>query len=230
MTKRLMMSGEMLLGGVDLSRAAPRRVGVLVAHEGQVLEAEGLDQPLGTQVRIAAGPVGARGEVVGFRGRRSLIQCFDLDAPFAAGGRVTPLGQGGLAACGHGLLGRVIDAHGAPLDGRPPIVSRYSWPLVGKRANPLTRGRVTQSFDVGVRAINALLTMGEGQRVALIAGSGVGKSVLMGQMLAGVDCDVVVVGLVGERSREVSDFVETKLDDRLRARSVVVAVPADHPP
>jgi flagellum-specific ATP synthase len=226
-----MRSADALLTHLDISSASPRRIGSLVAHEGTMLEAEGFPQPLGSTVRIVtkAGPV-VRGEVVGFRGTRSLIQPFSLDAPFATGGRVEPDGEGGLAACGPALIGRVIDAHGDPLDGRQPITSRFSWPLAGRKGNPLDRGRVVKPIDVGVRAINGLLTMGEGQRVAIIAGSGVGKSVLMGQMLAGVTCDVMVIGLVGERSREVSDFVETKLSGDLRKRSVVVAVPADHPP
>jgi flagellum-specific ATP synthase len=231
MTNRLMRSAEMLFDHVDISSASPRRVGTLVAHEGLMLEAQGFSQPMGATARIMT-PSGksVRGEVVGFRGDRSLILPFDNDAPFAAGSRVEPDGAGGMAACGAALLGRVVDAHGDALDGRGPIISRFSWPLAGRKSNPLERGRVIRALDIGVRSINALLTVGEGQRVAIVAGSGVGKSVLMGQMLAGADCDVFVIGLVGERSREVSDFVETKLTPEIRARSVVVAVPADHPP
>jgi flagellum-specific ATP synthase len=231
MSGRLLRSAETLLGQMDISHSAPRRVGALVAHEGLMLEAEGFPQPLGTTVRIAnRNGSSVRGEVVGFRGNRSLILPFDGDAPFVTGSRVEPDGVGGSVACGNALLGRVIDAHGAPLDSRPPVVSRFTWPLAGRKSNPLHRARVLRPLDVGVRTINGLLTIGEGQRVAIIAGSGVGKSVLMGQMLAGIDCDVVVIGLVGERSREVSDFVETKLPPDVRRRSVVVAVPADHPP
>jgi flagellum-specific ATP synthase len=226
-----MRSAKMLLNDLDISSASPRRVGTLVAHEGLMLEAQGFAQPMGATARIIL-PTGAavRGEVVGFRGDRSLILPFDNDAPFAVGSRVEPDGAGGMAACGQALLGRVVDAHGDALDGRGPIISRFTWPLTGRKSNPLERGRVTRALDVGVRSINALLTVGEGQRVAIVAGSGVGKSVLMSQMLAGADCDVFVIGLVGERSREVSDFVETKLTAANRPRSVVVAVPADHPP
>lgn len=228
---RLLLSAEAALGAVDLAEVMPRRIGRLVAHEGAMLEAEGFAHPLGTSVRVVgAGETQLRGEVVGFRGNRSLILPFDSDAPVAAGTRVHPDGHGRLVQCGSALLGRVIDAQGQPLDGRGPISSRLTWPLSGHRVNPLRRSRVTQPLDVGVRAINALLTVGIGQRVAIIAGSGVGKSVLMGQMLAGVDADVVVAGLIGERSREVSDFVETKITRELRGRSVVVAVPADYSP
>lgn len=231
MTTRLTKSANLLLSQIDLSRASPRRVGTLVAHEGLMLEVEGFPQALGSNARIITdGGAEVRGEVVGFRGHRSLVLPFDGDAPFASGARVVSNGEGGVVACGNTLLGRVIDAHGNPLDGRPPISSRYTWPLAGRKVNPLRRGRVTRPVDAGVRAINGLLTMGEGQRVAIIAGSGVGKSVLMGQMLAGVQADVIVVGLVGERSREVSDFIETKLTPGIRQKSVVVAVPADHPP
>lgn len=231
MTMRLARSASLLLDPIDLSAASPRRIGTLAAHEGLMLEVEGFPHPLGTTARVAV-PGGRmiRGEVVGFRGHRSLILPFDSDAPFAAGARVEPDGSGGMVSCGHALLGRVIDAHGDPLDGRQPVFSQFSWPLAGRKTNPLRRGRVVEPLDIGVRAINGLLTVGVGQRVAIIAGSGVGKSVLMGQMLAGVDCDVVVVALVGERSREVTDFVETKLTAMVRPKSVVVAVPADHPP
>lgn len=231
MSGRLLRSAELLLDHIDVADASPRRVGTLVAHEGIMLEAEGLAQPLGGTARIAiAGGEDVRGEVVGFRGHRSLILPFDSDAPFAPGSRVEPDGAGGNVVCGPALLGRVFDAHGAPIDGRGPVASHFSWPLAGRKSNPLDRARVTAPLDVGVRAINALLTIGLGQRIAIIAGSGVGKSVLMGQMLAGADCDVFVIGLVGERSREVSDFVETRLTPAIRKRSIVVAVPADHPP
>ncbi len=228
---RLMKSAEMALGGSMPAGSGPRRVGTLISHDGIMLEAEGFAQPLGAGARVIS-PSGeqVQGEVVGFRGRRSLIVPFDHGVALAAGSRVEPDGNSTLVACGSQLLGRVIDAHGAPLDGRRPVVSSFNWPIGGRRSNPLDRARVTKPMDLGVRSINALLSAGEGQRIAIVAGSGVGKSVLMGQMLAGTDCDVVVVGLIGERSREVSDFVETKLTGSVREKSVVVAVPADHPP
>ncbi|MEQ1537576.1 MAG: FliI/YscN family ATPase [Sphingorhabdus sp.] len=231
MTGRLLQSAKALLDGVDCNSIAPRRVGALAAHEGLMLEVAGFPMPLGTNVRVATSDhtfIG--GEIVGFHGDRSLIMPFEQNASLMTGARVVAHNSGGNVACGPALLGRVLDAHGAPLDGGAPITSRLQWPLAGRQSNPLARGRVTRPLDIGVRAINALLTVGEGQRVAIIAGSGVGKSVLMGQMLSGSDCDVIVVGLVGERAREVSDFVETKLPPHVRAKSVVVAVPADHPP
>lgn len=231
MSGRLMGAARKVLENVDVSAIGPRKIGRLVAHEGAMLQAEGFNHPLGTAVRIVqAGETVLRGEVVGFQGTRALILPFDTDAPVEAGSRVEPDGHGGMAQCGDALLGRVIDAHGQPLDGKGPIRSSSTWPLAGVRTNPLRRSRVTEKLDVGVRAVNALLTVGVGQRVAIIAGSGVGKSVLMGQLLAGVEADVIVTGLIGERSREVSDFVETKICGELKARSVVVAVPADHPP
>jgi flagellum-specific ATP synthase len=231
MSGRLMQSVEHVLSHAPLAELPPRRVGRLVTHEGLVVEAEGFPVPLGSAARIstATGEI-ARAEVVGFRGNRSLLLPFDRDVALSANCRVTADGTGNIAQVGDALLGRVVDAHGDPLDGLGPIRSREHWPLGGKTNNPLQRARVTQAMDVGVRAINGLLTIGIGQRVAIAAGSGVGKSVLLGQMLAGAICDVLVVGLVGERAREVSDFMETKLPTALRAKSVVVAVPADHPP
>ena len=231
MTTRLTKSGALALNAALLGRAGPRRIGHLVAHDGQMLEADGFGMPIGSGARIMSSTGEAiDGEVIGFRGGRSIIVPYDLRAPLAAGSRVELNGDTSFVACGSALLGRVIGAHGEPLDGRRPVRSRFAWPIHGHRSNPLNRARVTQPIDLGVRAINGLLTAGEGQRIAIIAGSGVGKSVLMGQMLGGTDFDVVVIGLIGERSREVSDFVETKLDGPVRQRSVVVAVPADHPP
>jgi flagellum-specific ATP synthase len=220
-----------MLGPIDLAGMGPRRIGRLVAYDGLMLEATGFLQPIGTGARVIdADGNAARAEVVGFRGDRALMMALDADAPHTCGARVEPDMRSGSAEVGTELLGRVIDALGEPLDGKGPIAATHRWPLAGRLSNPLNRARVTEPFDTGVRAINALLTAGVGQRIAIAAGSGVGKSVLMGQILAGSEADVIVVGLVGERSREVSDFLATRLTGAVRAKSVVVAVPADHPP
>jgi flagellum-specific ATP synthase len=219
-----------LLNSLDIPDGGPRRVGKLVAYDGQMLEATGLAMPVGASVRVIdASGHATRAEVVGFRGDRSLMMALDGEAPHANGGRVEPDARGGFADVGPELLGRVVDATGQPLDGLGPVGASATWPLAGKPANPLDRARVTECFDMGVRAVNALLTAGVGQRIAIAAGSGVGKSVLMGQMIQGADADVIVVGLIGERSREVADFLATKLVPGVREKSVVVAVPADHP-
>ena len=231
MTRRLALSAQQLLDPVDLTHASPRRIGTLVSHEGIMLEVSGFPQPLGSNVRIkSADNDYVYGEVVGFRGHRSLVLPFDTNKPLVTGAPVEPHGASSMVPVGKALLGRIMDAQGNPLDGRPAIKSQFQWPLAGRKVNPLRRGRVIRALNMGVRAINGLLTVGEGQRVAIIAGSGVGKSVLMGQMIAGADADVIVVGLIGERSREVSDFLATKLSGPVRAKSAVVAVPADHPP
>ncbi|MGZ8281575.1 MAG: FliI/YscN family ATPase [Allosphingosinicella sp.] len=220
-----------LLSSVHAGDTKPRKVGKLAAYDGLMLEATGFDRPIGSGalVTTADGRV-SRAEVVGFRGERSLLMALDGEAAHESGARVEPDSGGGFAMVGPGLLGRVVDGLGNPLDGLGPVASVDKWPLGGRPGNPLDRARVTRPFDIGVRAVNALLTAGVGQRIAIIAGSGVGKSVLMGQMIAGAEADVIVVGLIGERSREVSDFLATKLPPDVRRKSVVVAVPADHAP
>jgi flagellum-specific ATP synthase len=131
---------------------------------------------------------------------------------------------------GDGLLGRVVDAHGAPMDYQGPILNVSSVPLDRKPINAMDRAPVREPLDTGIRAINALLTVGRGQRIGLFAGSGVGKSVLLGMMARYTVADVIVVGLIGERGREVKEFIEDILGKDGRARSVVVAAPADAPP
>jgi len=131
---------------------------------------------------------------------------------------------------GDGLLGRVVDAHGNPMDYKGPIPDVASVPLDRKPINAMDRAPVRDTLDTGIRAINALLTVGRGQRLGLFSGSGVGKSVLMGMMARYTQADVIVVGLIGERGREVKEFIEDILGDEGRARSVVVAAPADAPP
>ncbi len=221
---------ERLLDNMQAGNRTPRHVGRLVGHDAGMLEVTGFNRPIGAGARIrAADNRSVRAEVVGFRGSRAILVPLDQDAPLENGARVEPDSTANMVQVGDGLIGRVVDAMGQPLDRKGPILANEQWPLAGVRGNVLDRGRVLERFDLGVRAVNALLTAGCGQRIAIMAGSGVGKSVLMGQMIQGADADIVVAGLIGERGREVSDFLETKLKGAMH-RSIVVAVPADHPP
>ena len=209
----------------------PRRVGRLAALNGQYCEVSGFPYPLGTGTRMQTqNGEFAEGEVVGFHGQRAIIQPLGDVGSIASGAAVYANGRHDMINVGDELLGRVIDARGRPLDGGPAPACSDRQKIAGEDSNPLDRGRVVRAMDSGVRAINALLTIGEGQRIAIVAGSGVGKSVLMGQILQGIDADVIVIGLIGERAREVSDFVEDKLTPAIRGKSVVVAVTADQVP
>jgi flagellum-specific ATP synthase len=144
--------------------------------------------------------------------------------------RVRPCAHSGGLPVGMGLLGRVIGADGVPLDGLGPLDSDEHAALKREPINPMARKPIDAPLDVGVRAINALLTVGRGQRLGLFAGSGVGKSTLLGMMTRYTNADVVVVGLIGERGREVKEFVEHTLGEEGRRRAVIVAAPADAPP
>ena len=231
MSDLLATEARSLLEGLSVAEQQPRKIGKLVAYDGLMLEATGFGRPIGSGANIITSDGrAARAEVIGFRGNRTLLMALDSDAAHANGARVEPDAGGNMADVGPALLGRVVDALGAPLDGLGPVATTEFWPLAGRPGNPLDSARVTEPFDVGVRAVNALLTPGLGQRIAVIAGSGVGKSVLMGQMLSGSEAEINVIGLIGERSREVSDFLATKLPPGVREKSVVVAVPADHAP
>ncbi|WP_448659847.1 FliI/YscN family ATPase [Sphingomonas sp. CJ99] len=208
----------------------PRIAGRLASYDGLLMEAVGLSLPVGTVCAIGEGAGLVQAEVIGFRGGRTLMMNLGGPAPLLPNTPVRPIGAPGEAEVGAALLGRVVDGAGQPIDGLGPIRGAGSWPLAGRLQNPLDRGRVLKPLDVGVRAINGLLTIGQGQRVGIMAGSGVGKSVLLGMMVRAAKADVIVVGLIGERSREVADFLETKVAGDARARSVVVAVPANHSP
>jgi flagellum-specific ATP synthase len=219
------------IGGADFT-PKPKISGRLASFDGLLMEAVGLQLPVGTVCAVGgeSGSSRVEAEVIGFRNGRTLLMNLGGPAPLLPKSPVRPLGPPGEAEVGAALLGRVVDGAGKPIDGLGPIRGAKRWPLAGKLQNPLDRGRVLEPLDVGVRAINGLLTIGQGQRVGIMAGSGVGKSVLLGMIVRAAQADVVVIGLIGERSREVADFLETKVAGDARKRSVVVAVPANHSP
>jgi flagellum-specific ATP synthase len=191
---------------------------------GLLLEASGVRQPVGSRCVLELPQGRLPAEVVGFSGERSYLMPLAPPAGVFPGVRVVPCQDERLPDC-ELLLGRVVDALGRPLDGKP--MPRGTMPRQPVRPiNPLDRKPISESLDVGVRAINALMRVGVGQRLGLFAGSGVGKSVLLGMLARFTQADVVVVGLIGERGREVQEFIEDNLGAGL-ARSVVVAAPAD---
>lgn len=220
-------AGRIATARPDLS---PRRFGVVAACDGGLLEVAGLSLPIGAEARIQHGAGHLAAETIGFRNGRTLMMLLGDPVLLRPGARVRAHGRPGMLAVGSCFLGRAIDGEGRPIDGGPPIASAMLWPAGGVRAGALDRARVTQRFDVGVRALNALTTFGVGQRIGIMAGSGVGKSVLLDMIAHGADADRIVVGLIGERAREVSDFVERHMGAERRGRSVIVAVPADHAP
>ncbi|MDX1811610.1 MAG: flagellar protein export ATPase FliI, partial [Gammaproteobacteria bacterium] len=169
-------------------------------------------------------------EVVGFSGEKLFLMPTTEIQGVVPNARVIPTNDVYKAAVGPGLLGRVIDGAGKPLDGKGPLHTIDSVSIHGKPINPMTREPIRQPLDVGVRAINSLLTVGRGQRMGLFAGSGVGKSVLLGMMTRFTEAEVIVVGLIGERGREVKEFIENILGEEGLSRSVVVAAPADSTP
>ncbi len=210
--------------------AKPKVSGRLASFDGLLMEAVGLTLPVGTVCQVGEGTASVEAEVIGFRNGRTLMMNLGGAAALLPRAPVKPIGAPGEAEVGAAMLGRVVDGAGKPIDGLGPIRGAGRWPLAGKLQSPLDRGRVLEPLDVGVRAINGLLTIGQGQRVGIMAGSGVGKSVLLGMIVRAAQADVIVIGLIGERSREVADFLETKVAGEARKRSVVVAVPANHSP
>lgn len=205
--------------------------GKLSRMVGLTLEAEGCRAAIGSQCRIVTkSGKSIAAEVVGFAGARLFLMPTGDTHGLEPGCRVIPMGKHSLAKVGFGLLGRVIDGAGNPLDSKGPLSTDASVSLAGTTINPLSRKPIREALDVGVRAINAILSVGRGQRMGLFAGTGVGKSVLLGMMTKFTNADVVVVGLVGERGREVNEFVLKILGEEGLQRAVVVASPADDSP
>lgn len=205
--------------------------GRLVRMVGLTLEAVGCRAAVGGRC-IVESPDGRQieAEVVGFANERLFLMPTGEIHGLEPDCRVIPTGLTCSVRVGFSLLGRVIDGAGQPLDDKGPLRVDSSRSLTGKTINPLTRAPIRQPLDVGIRAINALLTVGKGQRIGLFAGTGVGKSILLGMMTKFTEADVVVVGLIGERGREVNEFVQKILGEEGLRRAVVVASPADYPP
>ncbi len=213
-----------------LEPSSPAVEGILRRMVGLTLEAEGCRAALGSRCTIQDGGAEVEAEVVGFSGEQLfLMPTGDLHGVMPRA-RVIPSVSSAQARVGPELLGRVLDGGGRPIDGQGPLKARERTPLMAEPVNPLERAPITQPLDVGVRSINSLFTVGRGQRMGLFAGSGVGKSVLLGMMTRYTTADVVVVGLIGERGREVREFITEILGRHGLARSVVVAAPADTSP
>ncbi|MEA1968745.1 MAG: FliI/YscN family ATPase [Thermodesulfobacteriota bacterium] len=198
---------------------------------GLVAEGDGLGLGIGSLCIIKNDyKEDIRAEVIGFRDEKVLLMPYGSIRGISPGSRIIPLADTPEADVGDAFLGRVIDGMGTPLDGRGAIESKIKYPLYGKPINPMNRKSIKESMDVGVSAINTMTTLGRGQRVAIMAGSGVGKSVLMGMMTKHSIADVTVIGLIGERGREVKDFIDETLGEEGMKSAVVVAATSDSPP
>jgi flagellum-specific ATP synthase len=209
----------------------PQRSGTLVRLVGLTLETRGIMAPLGACCEVI-GQAGHRveAEVVGFNDKTLYLMPFTDPVGVGPGDTVRIMSNSGQVRLGNELLGRVIDGRGMPIDGKPMPNLPDQLSLLGCPLNPMERGPIHEILDVGVKAINGALTIGRGQRIGLVAGSGVGKSVLLGMLTRFTKADIVVIGLIGERGREVQAFIHESLGEEGLAKSVVVAAPANVSP
>lgn len=219
----------------DVDRTAKNRQLAMFGHvsrfDGQMIECGGFPANIGSLCHVETDEEQlAVAELIGFKNGNNLLSLHQYGARIRVGARVTLADDGANIPVGDGLLGRITDALGNPIDGGATPRLKNFWPLMGREINPLSRKPVDKPLDVGVRAINSLITVGKGQRIGIIAGSGVGKSVLLGMMSRFTTADVVVVGMIGERGREVGEFAKIVLDQDSGSRTTIVAVPADRSP
>lgn len=208
----------------------PTVSGKLVRVVGLTLEAIGCSAAVGSLCLVETTEGYIDAEVIGFSDDRLFLMPSERLTGVLPGAKVIPQNGRQGFPIGMELLGRVVDGIGNPIDGKGKIITANFAQYQTQRINPLSRKTISMPLDVGIKAINALLTVGQGQRMGLFAGSGVGKSVLLGMMTRGTTADVVVVGLIGERGREVKEFIDDILGEEGRKRSVVVAAPADASP
>ena len=199
---------------------------------GMVLESLGPGIPVGSicEVSVFKGKGKILAEVVGFREGRVLLMPLGEMRGVEPGSAIRLVGGQAGVVVAESLLGRVIDGLGNPMDGKGPLQPEAQYPLYAEPLNPMDRERILEPVDVGVRAINGLLTLGKGQRIGILAGSGVGKSTLLGMIARHTAADISVIALIGERGRELKDFIERDLGPEGLARSVVVVATSDQPP
>ncbi|TMP10370.1 flagellum-specific ATP synthase FliI [Pseudoalteromonas sp. S3178] len=228
--QRVPLSERLFQYQQHIKTPAPAVAGILTRVVGLTLEAKGLRAPVGSQCKIETMHGFVDAEIVGFNDQTLYLMPNDHISGVLPGARVIPQVNDTGLPVGMSLLGRVVDGLGRPLDGLGKINAEHHLKFAQNTINPLSRRPISKPMDVGVRAINSVITVGQGQRMGLFAGSGVGKSVLLGMMTRGSEADVIVVGLVGERGREVKEFIEEILGVEGRKRSVVVAAPADASP
>jgi flagellum-specific ATP synthase len=213
------------------SMKLPEKIGRVAQVTGLVIESEGPDVALGDVCRIQSrrGLKEAMAEVVGFRDQRILLMPLGDMNQVHAGCEVVASTLSSACPIGDGLIGRVLDGLGQPIDGRGPLRAEFTRGLKNSPPNPLLRQPIAHPFQTGVKAIDVFAPMGRGQRVGIFAGSGVGKSTLLGMMARGAESDVNVIGLIGERGRELREFIEKDLRGEGLARSVIVVATSDQP-
>ncbi|MFC1513058.1 FliI/YscN family ATPase [Thermodesulfobacteriota bacterium] len=199
---------------------------------GMVVESLGPAIPVGSicEIDVFKGTSRVPAEVVGFREGKVLLMPLAEMRGIEPGSVIRMVEGHAAVPVGNGLLGRIIDGFGRPMDGKGPLPFETHYPLYAEPLNPMNRERILEPVDVGVRAINGLLTLGKGQRIGIMAGSGVGKSTLMGMIAKHTAADISVIALIGERGRELKDFIERDLGPEGLARSVVVVATSDQPP
>ncbi len=217
--------------GQDKTVLEPQVIGKLVRVVGMVLEVVGLELSIGCRCLVICDDQRSiETEVVGFSEGKLFLMPIETGVGLKPGLQVVPIAHEDKVPVGECLLGRVIDGAGRPLDGKGSLGNEKTIGMQAELINPLERQPISAVLDVGIRSINSALTVGRGQRLGLFAGSGVGKSVLLGMMTRFTEADVIVVGLIGERGREVKEFIDHVLDEEGLKRSVVVASPADDAP
>ena len=207
-------------------------VGSVTRVIGLVIEGDGPDLPVGSICRIMPrdGSKPIEAEVVGFREGRILMMPFSAPQGISPNCRIESLHSSASVVVDESILGRVLDGMGKPLDGKGPLNCRDTTPLYANPINPIERKRIKKPIDLGIRTINGLLTCGRGQRIGILSGTGVGKSILLGMMAKNTNADVAVIGFIGERGREVREFIEKNLGTQGMKRSVLVTATSDNTP
>ena len=198
---------------------------------GLVIESDGPAVSVGSLCTIYPSkrpPIQA--QVVGFQDKRILLMPLGDIMGIEPGSIIEATEEYPTYQLSNALIGRIIDGNGEPIDGKGPIPAGVEYPLMGSPMNPLERKRLREPLDIGARSINGLLSFAKGQRLGILAGTGVGKSVLMGMIARNTNADVNVIALIGERGREVKEFIEENLGEEGLKRSVVIAAASDQPP